>query len=615
MKRWLTVLAVLLLLLTGCAEEIPEQTLAPTAATTTAPTEPDPGLYDPNHALTKATAGAITAFPLEGTGYRVYSFGEKLLLAQFAQNATVLTVLSGENCVREAELTIKFAVPPEDLWAGGTRVAYYDRETQTLVLLDGKLRQTERLRLPEDAITSVVADEALTTAYYGTEGKICAMDLDTGVSRLVYQGQWDTYQISHIAGDMLQCYIHSKLGDSYAIVSCQDGQLYYTGSGVWGLSRMGEGWSVIHTDGPVTERLYGQGKDMWVFRTEEQAPLMQFVGLEDGNILTHHSQDNGTQILECYDMQAKTRAASVTIEGMAGLSQLQPRAGKVWFVAQGAEAGSDVLCCWDPALSPAEPAQCLHPYYSAENPDTQALAECEAYAQQIGQTYDITVMLDGPEALKEDYLFQKEHRADALYTALAQVEAALAQFPGEYYERVFRVTENRSFQISLVRQVTGTGGEAVPDSRGHQVWEAGDSYMILPVGRDTLSQFYHQLWHMTETYVLNRNSVLDTWDWLNPEVFDYNNSYTEEMDTQYEAYLSGEERAFIDAYSMTYPREDRARFFEYAILSGNEAYFESETMQAKLNSLCWSIRKAFRWEKSKDVFLWEQYLKEPVHED
>jgi hypothetical protein len=54
---------------------------------------------------------------------------------------------------------------------------------------------------------------------------------------------------------------------------------------------------------------------------------------------------------------------------------------------------------------------------------------------------------------------------------------------------------------------------------------------------------------------------------------------------------------------------------KYAILPGNEAYFESETMQAKLNSLCWSIRKAFRWEKSKDVFLWEQYLKEPVHED
>ena len=435
------------------------------------------------------------------------------------------------------------------------------------------------------------------------------MDLDTGISRLVYQGQWDTYQISHIAGDMLQCFIHSKLGDVYAIVSCQDGKLYYTGSDVWGLSRMGEAWSAIHADGPVTERLYGKGKDIWVFRTEEQAPLMQFVGLKDGNILTHHGSEQGLQILEYYDMQEKTRVASVTMEGVEGLSPLLPKEEKIWFVAK--VAGGDVLCCWDSSMSPAEAAQCLHPYYSAENPDTRALAECAAYAQKIGDTYGITVMLDGPEALKDDYIFQTEHRADALYTALAQVEAALAQFPEEYYNRVFRVTENHSFQISLVRQITG---EAVPDGRGHQAWEAGDSYIVLPVGPDTLHQFYHQLWHMTETYVLNRNSVLDTWDWLNPDGFDYSHSYAAEPDPQYEAYLTGEERAFIDTYSMTYPREDRARFFEYAILPDNEAYFESETMQAKLNSLCWSIRKAFRWEKSKDIFLWEQYLKTPVHE-
>lgn len=80
-----------------------------------------------------------------------------------------------------------------------------------------------------------------------------------------------------------------------------------------------------------------------------------------------------------------------------------------------------------------------------------------------------------------------------------------------------------------------------------------------------------------------------------------------------DSYLSGPLMAFIDAHSMTYPREDRATFFAYAIQPGNKALFESETMQLKLNTLCWSIRRAFKWEESKVIFPWEQYLNQPPY--
>jgi hypothetical protein len=36
-------------------------------------------------------------------------------------------------------------------------------------------------------------------------------------------------------------------------------------------------------------------------------------------------------------------------------------------------------------------------------------------------------------------------------------------------------------------------------------------------------------------------------------------------------------------------------------------------MQQKLNSLCWSIRRAFRWTESETVFPWEQYLNQPPY--
>ena len=51
---------------------------------------------------------------------------------------------------------------------------------------------------------------------------------------------------------------------------------------------------------------------------------------------------------------------------------------------------------------------------------------------------------------------------------------------------------------------------------------------------------------------------------------------------------------------------------EYAVMDGCEAYFASDIMQAKLKTVCKGIREAFGLKKDSRVFLWEQYLKEPL---
>ena len=63
---------------------------------------------------------------------------------------------------------------------------------------------------------------------------------------------------------------------------------------------------------------------------------------------------------------------------------------------------------------------------------------------------------------------------------------------------------------------------------------------------------------------------------------------------------------------MSFPKEDRARIMEYAMLDGYDDYFTSPTMQAKLHQLCLGIRKAFNLEKSPDVYRWEQYLDDSI---
>ena len=105
-----------------------------------------------------------------------------------------------------------------------------------------------------------------------------------------------------------------------------------------------------------------------------------------------------------------------------------------------------------------------------------------------------------------------------------------------------------------------------------------------------------------------KSGAYDRWDELNPKGFAYDYDYITNMTRDGSAYLQDSNRYFIDTYSMSFPKEDRARIMEYAMTEGNEFYFQSTAMQAKLLALCQGIREAFGLRKSPETFLWEQYL-------
>jgi len=77
-------------------------------------------------------------------------------------------------------------------------------------------------------------------------------------------------------------------------------------------------------------------------------------------------------------------------------------------------------------------------------------------------------------------------------------------------------------------------------------------------------------------------------------------------------YLSGENRAFVDQMSMSFPQEDRSRMLYYAMGEGNEDFFTSQIMQAKLLRLCEGIREGYGLEKKSETYFWEQYLNQSL---
>lgn len=615
MRSWLTVLPVLLLLLGGCTQAPARETTLPVETTLPEPTEPDPGLLDPDHPVTQQSKGAIAAYPLDGNAYSMYLMGERILLVQPSQEGIRLTVLSGDTCVCDATTMLE----NRDIcrfWTREDRVAYYDPATNALVVMDGKLREVERILLPKEAYVSMELDSGFTTLYYSLEDKLCAVDLQTGISRLLRQSDGRTPEILSLEdGTLLQCRTEVQDTAQLELVACQNGFTYYTGWDLDGISVVGGYYYALHTDGPIREYIYGDEENTWVFRPVREESLLSANRLADGNILAVYDDGNAGQTLELYDMQEKTRSASVTVPGVRSIYAEQVNEAGIWFVAQDDGNGADTLCCWKPALSSVEPAECLFPHYTRENPDAEGLAECQAYAESLGDTYGITIMLTLPEELEAEYIWEEEYQVSAIEEALEELEQALAQFPKDFYQRVVRVTNSRSFTVSLVRSITAANGSALPDGNNLQVWVKGDAFLVVEVGENTREMFYHQLWHMTETYVLARNSVLDTWGWLNPEGFAYLESYVIEEQEIQTAYLQPQSRAFIDSLSMTYPREDRASVFAHAMMEGNAELFESETMQRKLQSMSVAIRKAFRWMEREEIFPWEQYLAEPLPEE
>ena len=76
--------------------------------------------------------------------------------------------------------------------------------------------------------------------------------------------------------------------------------------------------------------------------------------------------------------------------------------------------------------------------------------------------------------------------------------------------------------------------------------------------------------------------------------------------------MEGDTNAFIDLYSLSYAREDRASIFAHAMRAENQGQFASAAMQAKLNYLCRAIRQALSWQEDTRILPWEQYLAQPI---
>lgn len=606
MKRCAIALAAILLLLCGCSET-PQDTTPP--VTTVQPTiQTDPGRYLPESDLEQITSGAVRMYAGEpGEDCRLLQLWGADLLWITEGEQVQISRLSGENCVRTYHNTLQVQI--DGLWILDNEIAFYDQISRSVIYMDGMLKEIKRVELPEDISGNPVLSKDLKTIYYCVATELRGLDTQTGISRLIRQITCKQQSAVKLLFDESLLLCDVVLADGTRIgqfVSPESGETVEQLENSVEMNTLGQNYFANYRESICGELLFGvKGEAAQALRLPEDvygAPLLNI-----HSYIALDATEEGT-VLDLYDLEKGTRTASVLLPGYVDASNFvaDPQTGVIWFTVRDGE--QEWLCRWEFGKTPAEDTAVYTGLrFTEEAPDAEGLEAGKQRAKEISRKYGFTLLLDDQLPCPEGYDFGYEYQVPALEKALAQLERLLPQFP----EELIPALEDGGLRIGLVRSIDGLTEDAVPDSNGLQYFVQGEACIALVIQEDMQDAFYHQLYHVLDTYVYANSVLLDDWDSLNPKGFAYDGNYSDYEKRTDGAYLQGDSRAFVSEFSKTFSTDDRATLFAAAMTEGNEAMFASDIMQKKLQKLCSGIREAYAWKKDERSFLWEQYLKLP----
>lgn len=612
MKRLWMVIA-LLLLLCGCGEQPHAQTTEPAQTTsaptveTTAPTQPDPGLYVPDSDVERQTGGAVREYSLTfGNVMDVVAAGDRLLVISSCNIGSNIAVLTGDRCVVSGQAMLTGCAAPTEGTFRVTqeKLAYYDGGTRCVVILDSSLKETGRILLPEQTIGSPVISQDLSTVFYCTQDKIHALDTSTGITRLIRQhsSQWQSLNGSLFEDTVLQCQVIDENDRAYTcFLSAETGQLLGEDTALRVLHTFADRFFLTREEGCLPEHLFGDSQGSLQALLPEETVLYSVLSMDA--VIGMRESEEGTA-LSMYDLSSGKRSAEVVLCGVSGVYDVtaDPAGRYVWISVFDREAQQDMLYRWEPALSGVEQEHIfIGKRFTSDDPDIQGIEACKEKAVLLGQQYGVEIYLGEDVIAPWDYTLIPEYRVEAFLLGLQQLEKALSAYPEGFLATMVEETGSGVIRFSLVRQISG-------DVAGVQYWIEGDAYIALEISEGLEQDTYHEISHVLDNYIIANCYAYDDWEELNPQGAVYDYSYSEYQTRTDWTWLEGEDRAFIDSYSMTYPKEDRARILEYAMTPGNAELFRSEHLQGKLIKICKGIRESFGYERYEETFLWEQYL-------
>lgn len=588
MKK-IAIIALVCLLLSACGtngvENGPTETTGPV----------DTGLYIPNSAVEQQTKGAVRIYALDEiscTG--LFSIGNKLLLVGDGRE---MILLDGELCRVVAELKSEKKLFDSNaaFSIADTGIAYYDGDTNQVIRLNPQLQKSAEYSLPEDMVGTPAVSLGTQEIYYRTEQELRAINMHTGISRLLWRFGSGELEIAGVffEGKVLGCRFADDTGVSKNLyLSTQTGQTLSDDQMLFGLQTWENTYFAQRQDGQVTQRIFGamDGEAKSLNLDAETGKLV--AALPQNGVVSYVAGEDGLQ-MKFYDLKSGRHTAAVKLMEVEDPQIWHSDGEYLWVVAYQNE--KQVLCRWDMTRSPAQDETVYTgPLYTAQSPDTAGLAVLQQRVNSMNQKYGVQIAIwQNTLTRTGGYTLVGEHQLQPISQMLDKLEQALSLFPAGILKQTVKAGDIR---IGLVRSIEGEDYA--------QFWAEGDCNILISLTADTQMAFFRGLAYGVDSFVMGNSRDFDTWKELNPSGFVYGQAN--------DAYLEGESRAFVDADSMENVYEDRSRMIACAMMEGNKNVFSSQIMQKKLLRICMGIREAYGLEKSKDTYFWEQYLNQSL---
>lgn len=609
MKRCLALLLAAMLLLSACGADSgsskPEQ--PPTEVT--APPIPDFAVYQEAHSTEVLTHGAVRRYAIQGSDYYGLLPLEQAILLLSGEAETTLSYVNGPDQPISGTVSGQL-LGVNAIWTTSLGLCYYNAEAHNLVFLDDTLVESARITLPEEMKTLPVLSADGQLVYYYDEEALRCLELRSGISRLLKESRYTKQQVHHLHFDdkVLECRVSDGMTEKTLFISTENGETLFETQNPVELQSRGQEYFARWREGEQELLLFGtRGQTIQRLTPEAEGSYLPLFGSD--LLITYEADSTGTDLI-CYDLKQGNQLSRLRLAGIGAPMGITSGEGEIWFLAEDLFTGEAALYCLDPQVNRQTLENSfLSPYYTAESPDREGLARCQQQAQTLSQNYGVRIELweDAISPMPKEYEVTAEYLVSVYERYLPMLEQALRAFPKAIYQKLGRKSQNGKLTISLVREIYSTNelGSLTLEEGAH-FWSGSSSYLVLMMNDQLERSFYHELFHAMDSYILTETKAYDDWRKLNPTGFSYDYSYITNEYRDPKNYLDPESRAFIDLYSMSYPKEDRARIMEYAMMEDTGSYFTSKIMSRKLDTLCKGIRKAFNL--GDGDYLWEQYL-------
>lgn len=577
-------LLLMILLLAGCTVNPGETTQSPTE-----PAQTQPLGYQPSE-LEKQTRGGVLLCRTEGEIQDFVLLDGKPLLLDGAGNLTLL----GESGLQEAQFPLNQIV--EDITVCGEQAAVYLKDSRQVLVLNNRLEQQQQISLPEEAADPIVSLKN-GKIYYCVPGQVRGLDMKTGLTaplRSFGEGQPELTG-SCFDGDVLAC----RVGDSQKVlyINGETGQTVAENVEILSLSTWQTQYYCRILDGAVEQQVVGtRGGEAQCFTGDLTGKTLYPV-LSLNGLLTCQED---SQVLELYDLETGKLTSRVDVSLAGKLHRVYGDGSFLYLLME--QDGAKNLYRWEPEKIPvSQDKGYLAPLYTKDSPDTEGLEQCQERIKELNRTYGVQIRITQPEEASGDYGYTTEYQVPAIEKTLDGIEKVLQTLPNYF---VNKSTGGVKLYVELVRSVEAP-------SSGALVWNGRNPHIFVPTMGEAQKELLLGLGAVVDSRVMGNSRELDDWnEKYNPEDFAYALSY--EVPEALTAFLGGDNPAFVNEISMSYPTEDRKQIFYYALMEAGAEKFQGEALQAKLTALCAGIREAFGWDSTQEAFPWEQYLQTPM---